>query len=110
MPAENRIAFTERATEKMRDLIAAQDQPELKLRMFAQGGCCSDVRYGFKFDKRASDHDMQLTPGGVPLLIDVMSFQKLQGAEVDYSCDESQFTIDNPGAPTACDCGPQGDH
>jgi iron-sulfur cluster insertion protein len=40
-------------------------------------------------------------------LIDAMSSQYLQGAEVDYteSLQGSQFNIKNPQAQTTCGCG-----
>ena len=43
----------------------------------------------------------------VTLLIDPMSFQYLEGAEIDYREDANgaQFIIRNPNAKTTCGCG-----
>jgi iron-sulfur cluster insertion protein len=101
------LVFTEAAAAKVADLIAEEGNPELKLRVFVQGGGCSGFQYGFTFDEAINDDDMTLEKNGVKLLIDSMSFQYLVGAEIDYKEDiqGSQFVIRNPNATTTCGCG-----
>jgi len=101
------LVFTEAAAAKVADLIAEEGNPELKLRVFVQGGGCSGFQYGFTFDEATNDDDMSLEKNGVKLLIDSMSFQYLVGAEIDYKEDiqGSQFVIRNPNATTTCGCG-----
>ena len=95
------------AVSKVKELIAEEGNPDLKLRIFVQGGGCSGMHYGFSFDEVAEEDDFDLDFNGVHLLIDSMSSQYLQGAEVDYVDDLSgaQFTIKNPNAQTSCGCG-----
>ena len=45
------IVFTDSAAAKVADLIAEEGNPELKLRVFVQGGGCSGFQYGFTFDE-----------------------------------------------------------
>jgi iron-sulfur cluster insertion protein len=106
-PPSDPILFTESAAAKVADLIAEEGNPELKLRVFVQGGGCSGFQYGFTFDEAVNDDDMTLEKNGVQLLIDSMSFQYLVGAEIDYKEDiqGSQFVIRNPNATTTCGCG-----
>ena len=106
-PPTDPIVFTESAAAKVADLIAEEGNPELKLRVFVQGGGCSGFQYGFTFDEAVNDDDMTLEKNGVQLLIDSMSFQYLVGAEIDYKEDiqGSQFVIRNPNATTTCGCG-----
>ena len=106
-PSSDPLVFTEAAAAKVADLIAEEGNPELKLRVFVQGGGCSGFQYGFTFDEVANDDDMTLEKKGVKLLIDSMSFQYLVGAEIDYKEDiqGSQFVIRNPNATTTCGCG-----
>jgi iron-sulfur cluster insertion protein len=106
-PPSDPIVFTESAAAKVADLIAEEGNPELKLRVFVQGGGCSGFQYGFTFDEAVNDDDMTLEKNGVQLLIDSMSFQYLVGAEIDYKEDiqGSQFVIRNPNATTTCGCG-----
>jgi len=95
------------AIDKVRDLIAEEGNPNLKLRIFVQGGGCSGFSYGFTFDEIAAEDDFDLDFSGIHLLVDSMSSQYLQGAEVDYVEDltGAQFTIKNPNATTTCGCG-----
>ena len=106
-PPTDPIVFTESAAAKVADLIAEEGNPELKLRVFVQGGGCSGFQYGFTFDEAVNDDDMTLEKNGVQLLIDSMSFQYLVGAEIDYKEDiqGAQFVIRNPNATTTCGCG-----
>ena len=101
------LLFTDSAATKVADLIAEERNPELKLRVFVQGGGCSGFQYGFTFDEAVNEDDTLVTKDNVTLLIDSMSFQYLVGAEIDYKEDinGSQFVIKNPNASTTCGCG-----
>ena len=78
------------------------------------GGGCSGFQYGFTFDEVVSDEDTMVSkeiedsgPHKVYLLCDPMSFQYLDGSEIDYKEDieGAQFIIRNPNAKTTCGCG-----
>jgi iron-sulfur cluster insertion protein len=101
------LVFTDSAASKVRELIEEEGNPNLKLRVFVQGGGCSGFQYGFTFDEDINEDDTTLDKDGVQLLIDAMSFQYLMGAEIDYKDDisGSQFVIKNPNATTTCGCG-----
>jgi len=101
------LIFTDSAAHKVKGLIDEEGNPELKLRVFVAGGGCSGFQYGFTFDEDVMDGDTQIDKDGVKLLIDPMSFQYLQGAEIDYKEDleGAQFVIRNPNAVTTCGCG-----
>jgi iron-sulfur cluster insertion protein len=101
------LIFTDSAAEKVRDLVLEEGNPELKLRVFVQGGGCSGFQYGFTFDEAVNEDDTEMKKNGVTLLIDAMSLQYLVGAEIDYKEDlqGAQFVIKNPNATTTCGCG-----
>lgn len=101
------LIFTENAAEKVASLIEEEGNPNLKLRVFVQGGGCSGFQYGFTFEEEANEDDTKMERNGVTLLIDPMSLQYLVGAEIDYKDDleGSQFVIKNPNAVTTCGCG-----
>ena len=101
------IVFTDSAANKVKELVDEEGNPDLKLRVFVQGGGCSGFQYGFTFDEIVNDDDTQMTKNGVTLLIDAMSLQYLVGAEIDYKDDlqGAQFVIKNPNATTTCGCG-----
>uniref|UniRef100_UPI003340A9A6 iron-sulfur cluster insertion protein ErpA n=1 Tax=Castellaniella defragrans TaxID=75697 RepID=UPI003340A9A6 len=101
------LLFTDAAVSKVRELLAEEGNPDLKLRVFVQGGGCSGFQYGFTFDEEVNDDDTTIEREGVKLLVDPMSFQYLVGSEIDYKDDleGSQFVIRNPNANTTCGCG-----
>ena len=101
------IIFTDAAAGKVAELVAEEGNPELKLRVFVQGGGCSGFQYGFTFDEIINEDDTKMEKNGVTLLIDAMSLQYLVGAEIDYKDDleGAQFVIRNPNAQTTCGCG-----
>jgi iron-sulfur cluster insertion protein len=101
------ITVTQTASEKIKSILSEENNPDLKLRMFVQGGGCSGFSYGFTLDDVKEEDDWDIEDNGVHVLIDTMSAQYLQGATVDYIDDltGSQFTIKNPNATTTCGCG-----
>ena len=101
------LQFTAAAAAKVRELIAEEANPALKLRVYIQGGGCSGFQYGFEFDEAQGEDDVAVTTDGVTLLVDPLSLQYLMGAEVDYSesLHGAQFVIRNPNAKTTCGCG-----
>lgn len=121
------LVFTDAAANKVAELIAEENNPNLKLRVFVTGGGCSGFQYGFTFDENINEDDTVVekhvavksnededeggeSGGGemvVKLLIDPMSYQYLLGAEIDYKEDlnGAQFVIRNPNAKTTCGCG-----
>lgn len=101
------ITLTASAAAKISQLILDESIPETKLRVFVQGGGCSGLQYGFCFDEIMNDDDILVTQGDTDLLIDVNSFQYLEGATIDYvdDLDGTKFVIKNPNATTTCGCG-----
>jgi iron-sulfur cluster insertion protein len=101
------VVFTDAAAAKVRELLDEEQNPELKLRVFVTGGGCSGFKYGFTFDEKLEEGDLAIEKGGVILLIDPMSLQYLNGAEIDYKDDVNgaQFVIRNPQAVSTCGCG-----
>jgi iron-sulfur cluster insertion protein len=101
------VKMNQGAVNKVKELLAEENNPNLKLRMFVQGGGCSGFQYGFTFDESQNEDDFDLEFDGVHLLVDSLSSQYLNGAEIDYteSLQGSQFNIKNPNAQTTCGCG-----
>ena len=101
------LTITESATNKIRDLLAEENNPNLKLRTFVQGGGCSGMQYGFTFDEDQNEDDFTIEENGVVILVDSASMMYLDGASIDFKEDlmGSSFTINNPNAETTCGCG-----
>ena len=101
------LQFTEAAASKVKVLIADEENPNLKLRVYITGGGCSGFQYGFTFDDKVNDGDMTIEKQGVALVVDPMSLQYLVGGSVDYTegLEGSRFVVTNPNAKTTCGCG-----
>ena len=101
------ITITESAVTKLKDIIAEENNPKLKLRVFVQGGGCSGFQYGFTLDEEQAEDDWDIESTGVNVLVDSMSGGYLQGAVIDYKEDNygASFSISNPQATTTCGCG-----
>ena len=100
------VNISENAVRKIKDIMS--DEPSTsRLRVFVQGGGCSGFQYGFTIDDQKNDDDFEIAADDLTVLVDSMSSQYLQGAEIDYieSLSGSQFSIKNPNAQTTCGCG-----
>jgi iron-sulfur cluster insertion protein len=101
------IEITESANNKIRDILAEENDPNIKLRVFVQGGGCSGFQYGFTLDEMKNEDDWVFDNSGFTVLIDSMSMQYMIGATIDYkeSLMGSEFVIKNPNAQSTCGCG-----
>ena len=104
---KNPISMSDSAVAKIKELLVEEGNPNLKLRVFVQGGGCAGFQYGFTFDETVAEDDTVVEKDGIQMLIDAISYQYLVGAKVDYKDDleGAQFTIKNPNATTPCGCG-----
>lgn len=103
----SQVTITDNAFARINDLLIDEKNPNLKLRVFVQGGGCSGMEYGFTFDEEQHDDDFTFEQNNVKVLVDAMSMQYLENAVIDFKEDihGSRFAIDNPQAQTTCGCG-----
>jgi len=101
------LTFSDAAAKRVGALIAEEENPNLKLRVYITGGGCSGFQYGFTFDESVNDGDTTIVNSGVTLVVDPMSLQYLVGGQVDYTegLEGSRFFVNNPNATTTCGCG-----
>lgn len=101
------MTLTESAIAKLRDIIAEENNPNIKLRVFVQGGGCAGFSYGFTLDEQQNEDDFDQDYSGVKVLIDSMSWQYLGESTINYRDDiyGASFVIDNPQAVSTCGCG-----
>lgn len=106
-PAENIVNMSKEAAEKVSEFMSEEDDKELFLRVFVQGGGCSGFQYGFTFEEEAGEEDTVCNLHGLNVLIDPMSYSYLYGATIEYkeSLAGARFSINNPNATTSCGCG-----
>jgi len=101
------IIFTDAAATKVLELLQDEENPNMMLRVFIQGGGCSGFSYGFAFEEEITEGDMSVENKGVTLIVDPMSAQYLMGAKIDFevTLQAAQFVIKNPNAKATCGCG-----
>lgn len=94
------IKITNKAQEKINSIERKEEE---YLRIYVQGGGCSGMQYKFAIDvKDETDNIIKNC-----LIVDPLSFQYLDGSELDYktSLEGDLFTISNPNAKSTCGCG-----
>lgn len=101
------ITLTDATYIKVKELLEEETNPNLKLRVFVQGGGCSGMSYGFSLDEEQNEDDFTIEKEGTVVLVDAMSMQYLNDATIDYKEDlmGAGFSISNPKAETSCGCG-----
>ncbi len=101
------IALTDTATTKVRELIIAEGNNELALRVAVRPGGCSGYSYEMFFDTDIAGDDVMVDFSGVKVVTDPSSAMLLEGATLDYKdgLQGAGFAIDNPNAERTCGCG-----
>ena len=103
------ITITENAAEKVRAIAEAESLQGQGIRLRVIGGGCSGFTYDLYFEeeKDVGEMDETFESNGVSLYVDPMSFQYLDGTEIDYveSLQGSGFKFNNPNISGTCGCG-----
>ena len=101
------ITLTDAATSKVDELIKAEGDEELALRVAVRPGGCSGFSYEMYFDTDVADDDTTVDYSGVKVVVDQSSAMLLEGATLDYKdgLEQSGFSINNPNAQRTCGCG-----
>ena len=101
------IRVSARAVQRIGEILAQEEKPDLRLRISVSGGGCSGFQYGFALDDRDEDGDIAVERAGAKVVIDGMSLLYLMGCEVDFVEDltGSYFRVNNPNATASCGCG-----
>jgi iron-sulfur cluster insertion protein len=80
------ISLTDKAAEKVKEIRATENLGEQGLRVRVLGGGCSGFSYDLFFEEETSDLDQTFESHGIKLYCDMMSYQYLEGTEIDYTC------------------------
>ncbi|MDZ7679481.1 MAG: iron-sulfur cluster insertion protein ErpA [Acidimicrobiales bacterium] len=101
------ITLTDSAAGKVKQLIEAEGDASLALRVAVRPGGCSGFSYEMFFDTDVAAEDMAIEYSGVKVVSDPSSAQLLDGATLDYKdgIQDAGFAINNPNASRTCGCG-----
>jgi iron-sulfur cluster insertion protein len=102
-----RVVLTENAVRRVAVLKAQEQADDAFLRIAVSGGGCSGFQYGFTFDDQRNEDDVVFERDGVAVIVDEVSLDLLDGAEIDFVEDlmGAAFQIRNPNAASSCGCG-----
>ena len=101
------LTLTDTASTKVKELIQAEENSELVLRVAVRPGGCSGLSYEMFFDTDVAPDDVASEFGDVKVVVDPASSQYLTGASLDYKdgLQDAGFTINNPNTTRTCGCG-----
>lgn len=101
------IHISDSAAVRIKELLAAEETPNLFLRLGVRPGGCSGFSYAMGFDDEVHDQDEALEINGLKVVVESDSIRYLNGVEIDFkdSGMGGGFTIDNPNAVASCGCG-----
>lgn len=99
------LTLSPSAAKRVAFIAGKQGKPAV-LRLSVDGGGCAGFTYKFELGEPEADDAMSSTDG-VSLVVDPVSLELLQGAEVDYVEDlgGASFKVTNPNAASGCGCG-----
>jgi iron-sulfur cluster insertion protein len=101
------ISITETAAHKVKEISEVEGLEGQGLRLRVIGGGCAGFQYDLYFEEKATDFDEQFESRGISLFIDPLSYQYLDGTEIDYveTAHGSGFKFGNPNVTSTCGCG-----
>ena len=101
------ITLSERAAERVKEIIAQAKEPILGLRVGVASGGCAWMSYVMEYAKKLNPNDEIIEDKGVKVLIDPKAIMYLLGTEMDYKKEElsSTFVFKNPNETERCGCG-----
>jgi len=102
------LQLTDVAAEKVREIRGAESiEDHYALRVKVMGGGCAGFQYDLYFEEAPTDMDERFESHGVDLYVDPLSYQYLDGTEIDYvdGAHGSGFKFTNPNVTGTCGCG-----
>lgn len=100
------VTMTDTAAQRVATITAAEPTTPV-LRVSVEGGGCSGFQYKFDLIAKPESDDFVIEKAGAKVVIDPMSLQYMEGAEIDFVDDllGAAFKINNPVATASCGCG-----
>ena len=106
-PRPKVVTLTDRAADRVKEIMAKAAQPYAGLRVGVKNGGCAGQEYVLEYAEAAGPLDEVVEDKGVTILIEPKAVLFLIGSEVDYETTKlsSKFVFHNPNETDACGCG-----
>ena len=101
------VRLSERAAERVREIMAKADKPHAGLRVGVKNGGCAGQEYILEYAAEQGPLDEVVEDKGVRILVEPASVLFLLGSQIDYESSKlsSKFVFRNPNETDACGCG-----
>lgn len=105
--SDTSVSVTDRAVERVGEILAGKSDGSTALRVSVEGGGCSGFSYKFDLVKSKQPDDLVLGRDNASLVIDPVSIMYMEGSVIDFVDDliGQSFQINNPNATASCGCG-----
>ena len=106
-PRPNVVSLTDRAAERVKEIMGRAEEPYMGLRVGVKNGGCAGQEYVLEYAEAAAPLDEVVEDKGVTILVDPKAVLFLLGTEVDYEVSRlaAKFVFKNPNATSTCGCG-----
>ena len=101
------VRLSERAAERVREIMAKAERPYAGLRVGVKNGGCAGQEYTLEYAEAAAPMDEVVEDKGVTILVEPKAVLFLIGTEIDYDVSRlaAKFVFRNPNETDACGCG-----
>ena len=106
-PRPQVVTLTDRAAERVREIMDRAEKPYAGLRVGVKNGGCAGQEYILEYAEAEAPLDEVVEDKGVRILIDPKAILFLIGSQIDYETTRlsSKFVFLNPNETDACGCG-----
>ena len=106
-PRPKVVTLSDRAAERVREIMARAEKPYAGLRVGVKNGGCAGQEYVLEYAEAANPLDEVVEDKGVTILVEPKAVLFLVGTEIDYEVSPlaAKFVFRNPNETDACGCG-----
>ena len=106
-PRPKVVTLTDRAAERVREIMDRAEQPYAGLRVGVKNGGCAGQEYVLEYAETAGPLDEVIEDKGVKILVEPKAVLFLLGSQIDYETSKlsAKFVFHNPNETDACGCG-----
>ena len=106
-PRPKVVTLTDRAADRVKEIMAKAEQPYMGLRVGVKNGGCAGQEYVLEYAEAPGVLDEVIEDKGVTILVEPKAVLFLIGSEIDYETTKlsSKFVFNNPTETDACGCG-----
>ena len=101
------VSVTDRAADRVREILASADKPAEGIRIGVKKGGCAGMEYTVDLVREPQPADDVVDVGGAKVFVNPQATLFLLGTEMDFEVTKLRtgFVFRNPNQTSACGCG-----